>query len=351
MFPIVERGLKGGCMRVFSNLSELVGNTPMLRLSKLGLKVPAQILLKLEYLNPLGSVKDRIAVNLIEHAEKKGALKPGMTIVEATNGNTGISLAAFCKSKGYKLLAVMPESMSTERRVLLLLLGAEVLLTPRELGLRGSLAKVHELTENNPDYYYINQGESEANPASHFKTADEIWSDTDGRVDMIVAGVGTGGTFRGLSQALKTKKKDLQMIGVEPAESAVLSGKAAGLHSIPGIGPGIFTPHLDGIPLDGVEAVSTEEAYEMSLRIIQNEGIPAGVSTGASVKAAVIRAQKNENEGKIIVCLATSSVERYLSTPMAEAYKQKALALTKTEVSQKYFESLQEFFDSRKTKK
>ncbi|NUP06182.1 MAG: pyridoxal-phosphate dependent enzyme [Polyangiaceae bacterium] len=311
-------------MPIYEKWSDAVGRTPLVRLCALDRELPAKIAVKLEYLNPLGSMKDRIAVTMLEEAVRSGALRPGMTVVEATNGNTGIALAAVCACWGYPIVVVMPESMSLERRILLTQLGARVCLTPAELGLVGAFAKVSELVSQDPSFHFINQGANAENPRAHYRTADEIWQDTAGAVDIVVQGVGTGGSFRGLSDRLRGLKPNLRMIAVEPEESAVLSGGERGVHAIPGIGPGIVPPMLEGAWPDAVEKVSTDLALVTARRMIAEEGIPAGISSGAMMAAALRVASEPSNAGKLVVTFAPSQVERYLTTPLADEARARA---------------------------
>lgn len=324
-------------MKIFSDITKTVGNTPLVRLQRLGKGLPAQIALKLEFFNPLSSVKDRIGVNMIDRAEITGQLKPGMEIIEPTSGNTGIALAFVCAARGYKLTLVMPETMSQERRTLLLLLGAEIVLTPGPLGMKGAIAKSMELADQRKDVFVPSQFENADNPAIHRETtALEIWHDTDGAVDVVVAGVGTGGTFSGLGEVLKAKKPELKMIAVEPSESPVISGGKPSPHKIQGIGAGFVPKNLNVKLIDEIEQVSSDAALAMAHRVIQEEGIPVGISSGAAVVAALRQAAKPENQGKLIVVLIASSSERYLSTLLAEKERIAASALPVSAVDEKY---------------
>jgi len=306
-------------------------------MKKLGAGLPAEVVLKLEFFNPFGSVKDRIGLSMIEAAEKSGKLKPGMTIIEPTSGNTGISLAAICAAKSYSLLLVMPETMSQERRTLLLLLGAKLVLTPGELGMRGAIAKARELIDKNPNSFTPSQFDNTANPDIHRQTtAVEIWEDTDGKVDIVVSGIGTGGTFTGVGAVLKAKKPTLKMIAVEPTESAVISGGAPGPHKIQGIGGGFVPENFNRKFLDEVETVSSDESLEMARRLIKEEGIPVGISSGAAVVAALRQAVKPENKGKLIVAIIPSTTERYLSTLLAQKEREEALQLKAEPVLDSY---------------
>ncbi len=324
-------------MKVYSDITKTVGNTPLVKLQRIGKDFPGQILLKLEFFNPLGSVKDRIGLNMVERAEVSGKLKAGMEIIEPTSGNTGIALAFVCAAKGYKLTLVMPETMSQERRTLLLLLGAQIVLTPGPLGMKGAIAKAAELVEKNPQAFAPSQFENPDNPAIHRETtALEIWHDTDGQVDMVVAGVGTGGTITGIGEVLKAKKASVKMIAVEPTESAVISGEKPGPHKIQGIGAGFIPQNLNTKIVDSIEKVSSDEALAMARRVIQEEGIPVGISSGAAVVAALRLAQKPENKGKVIVAIIASYTERYLSTLLAEKERTLAAQLPVSQVDEKY---------------
>jgi cysteine synthase A len=324
-------------MKVFSDITKTIGNTPLVQLQRIGRGLPGEILLKLEFFNPLGSVKDRIGLAMIESAEKAGKLKAGTRVLEPTSGNTGVALAFVCATKGYPVTLVMPETMSQERRTLLLLLGAEIILTPGPLGMKGAIAKAIELCEKDPTLFMPRQFENPANPDIHRKTtAEEIWRDTDGTADILVAGVGTGGTITGIGETLKAKKPGFQVIAVEPLESAVISGGAPGPHKIQGIGAGFIPENLNKKIIDAVEKVSSEEALAMSRRIIKEEGIPVGISSGAAVVAALRLAAKPENKGKKIVTLIASYTERYLSTLLAEPERLKASQLSVTAVDEKY---------------
>ncbi len=328
-------------MRIFSDITKTVGNTPLVEMQRLGKNLPGRILLKLEFFNPLGSVKDRIGAHMIEKAELTGKLKKGMTVLEPTSGNTGIALAFVCAARGYPLTLVMPETMSQERRTLLLLLGAKVLLTPAALAIRGSIAKAMEMAEKDSSYFLTRQFENSDNPESHRETtALEIWRDTDGLVDIVVSGVGTGGSLTGVGQVLKSKKPSVQMIAVEPSESPVLSGGAPGPHKIQGIGTGFIPPILERKLIDSIEKVSSEEALLTAKRVIREEGIPVGISSGAAVAAALRVAAKPENQGKNIVVIIASGTERYLSTLLAEKERTEALALPVEQVNEAYLSQI-----------
>jgi cysteine synthase A len=324
-------------MRIFSDITKTIGNTPLVETQRIGKGLPGRILLKLEFFNPLGSVKDRIGLNMIERAELDGKLKAGMEVIEPTSGNTGIALAFVCAAKGYPLTLVMPETMSQERRTLLLLLGAKVVLTPGPLGMKGAIAKAMELTETTKNSFAPSQFENPDNPAIHRSTtALEIWNDTDGKVDIVVSGVGTGGTLTGVGEVLKSKKSSLKMIAVEPVESAVISGEKPGPHKIQGIGAGFIPKNLNTKLIDGIEKVTSDEALAMARRLIKEEGIPVGISSGAAMVAALRTAEKKENAGKIIVVIIPSYTERYLSTLLAEKERQEAAQLPVSTVDEKY---------------
>jgi cysteine synthase len=321
-------------MKIYSDITKTIGNTPLVEMQRMGKSLPGKIALKLEFFNPLSSVKDRIGVNMIEQAEKKGTLKKGMTVLEPTSGNTGIALAFVCAAKGYPLTLVMPETMSQERRTLLLMLGAKLILTPGPSGMRGAVGKALELLDKDKNYFMPRQFENTDNPAIHESTtAEEIWNDTDGKVDIVISGVGTGGTITGVGHALKKRNANIKMIAVEPTESPVLSGEKPGPHKIQGIGAGFIPPVLDRKVIDSVEKVSSEEAMKFAKELIKTEGIPVGISSGAAVAIALREAAKPENKGKLIVCVIPSSTERYLSTVMCEAERTAAAALPVEAVS------------------
>ena len=324
-------------MRIFQDITKTIGSTPLVRPQRIGKGLPGKLVLKLEFFNPLSSVKDRIGLNMIERAEVKGALKIGMRVIEPTSGNTGIALAFVCAAKGYQLTLVMPETMSQERRTLLLLLGAQVVLTPGPLGMKGAVAKAMELKEKDPQSYMPSQFDNPSNPEIHRETtALEIWHDTDGLVDFVVSGVGTGGTLTGVGEVLKSKKPSVRMIAVEPVESAVISGEKAGPHKIQGIGAGFIPKNLNTKLIDGVEKVSSSDSLEMARRLIKEEGLPVGISSGAAMVAALRVAEKRENEGKLIVVIIPSSSERYLSTLLAEKERQEAQSLQVSSVDEAY---------------
>ena len=303
--------------RIARQLTDLVGNTPLLEFSNFnaskGLK--AQVIGKLEYFNPAGSVKDRIALAMIEDAEAKGLLKPGATIIEPTSGNTGVGLAFVSASKGYKLILTMPDTMSAERRNLLKALGARLVLTPGAEGMKGAIAKAEELRDATPGSIILQQFENPANPAVHIRTtAEEIWRDTDGKVDLFVAGVGTGGTVSGVGAGLKAHNPNVQIVAVEPSDSPVLSGGKPGPHKIQGIGAGFIPKTYNGEVVDKILQVTNDDAIRTSRELAGKEGLLVGISSGAAVYAAVELAKLPENEGKMIVALLPDTGERYLST-------------------------------------
>ena len=303
--------------RIARQLTDLVGNTPLLEFSNFnaskGLK--AQVIGKLEYFNPAGSVKDRIALAMIENAEAKGLLKPGATIIEPTSGNTGVGLAFVSASKGYKLILTMPDTMSAERRNLLKALGARLVLTPGAEGMKGAIAKAEELRDATPGSIILQQFENPANPAVHIRTtAEEIWRDTDGKVDLFVAGVGTGGTVSGVGAGLKAHNPNVQIVAVEPSYSPVLSGGKPGPHKIQGIGAGFIPKTYNGEVVDKILQVTNDDAIRTSRELAGKEGLLVGISSGAAVYAAVELAKLPENEGKTIVALLPDTGERYLST-------------------------------------
>jgi len=301
-------------MNTADNITRLIGNTPLVKINKLARGLQASIYAKLEFYNPCGSVKDRIALSMIEDAEQKGLLNNQTTIIEPTSGNTGIGLAFVCAYKGYKLILVMPENMSPERRKLASLLGAELVLTSPDKGMKGAVDKAKALVENTPDSYMPQQFENRANPYIHkITTAEEIWRDTEGKVDIIVAGVGTGGTITGIAENIKEKKKDFKVIAVEPEESAVLSGKKPAPHTIQGIGAGFIPKILRKDLIDEIIKVSGQAAKEFTVRLASQEGILAGVSSGAAVAAAIEVGKRPQNKDKLIVVIFPDTAERYLS--------------------------------------
>jgi cysteine synthase A len=307
--------------KIFDSVLDLIGDTPIVRLPRLtaALKPKGEVVAKLEFFNPIASVKDRIGVAMIEYLEAKGVLKPGGTIVEPTSGNTGIALAFVAAAKGYKLTLVMPESMSMERRKMLLLLGAKLELTPPEKGMAGAVARAKQLVEAIPGAVMPQQFDNAANPLIHrVSTAEEIWNDTEGRVDAVISGVGTGGTITGVGQVLKARKPSVKMIAVEPTGSAVLSGGPPGPHKIQGIGAGFVPSILDRGVIDEVVQVSNEDSFTMARRVARDEGIPVGISSGAALTAAFDVAQRDDMAGKLIVVIIPSFAERYISTALFE---------------------------------
>lgn len=303
---------------IAKTVTDLIGNTPMLELSNYARhhSLSASILGKLEYLNPAGSVKDRMAKSMIEDAEKKGQLRPGSVIIEPTSGNAGIGLASVAASKGYRVVLTMPETMSIERRKLLGAYGAEVVLTDGNKGMQGAIDKANELQKQTPDSFLPGQFSNPANPAAHRETTGpEIWRDTDGKVDFFVAGVGTGGSITGVAQYLKEQNPNVRIAGIEPADSAVLSGKTPGPHKLQGLGAGFIPETLDTNLLDEVIPVQDEDAYRTGRELARWEGILVGISSGAAVWAAKMLAQRPENQDKQIVALLPDTGERYLSTP------------------------------------
>lgn len=306
-------------MPIHNNITETVGNTPLVKLNRITEGLKATVAVKLESRNPLASVKDRIGVAMIEDAEAKGLITPGSTLVEPTSGNTGIALAFTAAAKGYKLILTMPESMSIERRRLLQVLGAELVLTPAEEGMPGAIRKAEQLVEENPDAIMLQQFDNPSNPEIHHNTtAEEIWADTDGAVDLFVAGVGTGGTLTGVASALKEKKDSVKAVAVEPERSPVISGGKPGAHKIQGIGAGFIPNNLDTSLIDEVIQITGDDAGRMARRLAKEEGILCGISAGGNVWAAVELAKRPENEGKLIVTVICDTGERYLSTWLFE---------------------------------
>lgn len=308
-------------MKIYENVTELIGKTPLMEVKNLenefGLR--ARVLVKLEYFNPAGSVKDRVALSMIEEAERTGRIRQGATIIEPTSGNTGIGLASAAASKGYKAVFVMPETMSVERRKLLLGYGAKIVLTEGTKGMKGAIEKAAELERETENAVVLGQFVNPANPDAHYRTTGpEIWEDTDGKIDIFIAGVGTGGTVTGTGKYLKEKKRGIKVIAVEPENSPVLSGGNPGAHGLQGIGAGFVPDILDTEIYDEVSRVTEEEAYNAARHLAAKEGVLTGITSGAALHTALREAEKEENTGKIIVALLPDTGERYLSTPLFE---------------------------------
>ncbi|MFJ3031001.1 cysteine synthase A [Rothia terrae] len=304
---------------MYNNVTEVIGGTPIVRLNTLDKDLPGNVAVKLEFYNPANSVKDRIGAAIIDAAEEAGALKPGGTIVEGTSGNTGIALAMVGAARGYKVVLTMPETMSTERRVMLRAFGAEIVLTPGAEGMRGAVEKAKEIVENTENAILASQFENEANPRIHYKTTGpEIWEDTDGKVDIFVAGIGTGGTISGAGKYLKEQKSDLKIVAVEPKDSPLLTEGKAGPHKIQGLGANFIPGILDREIYDSVSAVTTENAVNTARTLGAQEGILGGISAGAAVWAALEEAKKSENTDKLIVAIVPDFGERYISTVLYE---------------------------------
>lgn len=307
--------------RIFDDITKTVGNTPLVRLNKIAKGINCEILAKVESFNPLCSVKDRIGVAMIETAEKMGLINKNTVIIEPTSGNTGIALAFVCAQRGYKLILTMPDTMSLERRALLRIFGAELVLTPGEKGMRGAVEKAEELLKEYPNSFMPQQFKNLANPDVHRRTtAEEIWNDTDGRVDILVAGVGTGGTITGVAEVIKKRKPSFKAIAVEPKDSPVLSGGKAGLHKIQGIGAGFIPDVLNKEIIDEIITVANEDAGDMARRVAKEEGILVGISSGAALWAGLEVAKRKESEGKMIVIVLPDTGERYLSTWLFSEY-------------------------------
>ena len=304
-------------MKIYSNILDLIGNTPLVRLNNLAKDCCADVVLKVEYFNPTSSIKDRTAISMINSAEEAGIITDGATIIEPTSGNTGIALAMICAIKGYRLIITMPDSVSVERRKLIEQFGAKIVLTPGEDGMSGAIDKANEIYSKTKNSFIPMQFENESNTVAHYvSTAEEIYKDTDGKVDVVVAGVGTGGTITGIAKKLKEKKPLVKIIAVEPEESAVLSGKNCGIHGIQGIGAGFVPKIMDLTLMDEIIPIKTKDAIKTSQLLAKKEGILCGISAGAALRAGLTIASRPEYKNKLVVVIAPDTAERYLSTPL-----------------------------------